>query len=404
MNSHSQLYRIGSLLPPGLFKWARIGTMFVLILMLSGILLSCNQAQQIVDSGPYVLKVGLIYTAPSQISTLYGAQLAVTQINLEGGILGLPLELVARNDQDNTEFSEELAEELITKDGVVALAGPNYSRHAVNVGPVAQRSEVPLVTTTATNPSVTEAGDYVFMAAFTDDFQGKVMARFARDTLRAPTAALMTQAGDVYSEGLSNIFAENFSDLGGTIVAREVYHAGDTDFTSQLTAIAAQAPSVIFMPGFVPEVPLAIRQARTIPQPNASGITATFLGGDGWDEPDLLSGDSQALDGSYFSNLFSPETQDPDAQAFVRAYRSMFGIAPTGSAAMGYDALKLIATAMRRAGSFDKTALRAQLAATQEYKGATTLLSYDADRHPTKSAVILKIQNGRVNFHRQVEP
>ena len=106
----------------------------------------------------------------------------------------------------------------------------------------------------------------------------------------------------------------------------------------------------------------------------------------------------------YFSNFFSPDTPDATAAAFVGAYQSMFGIIPDGAAAMGYDAVKLVATAMRRAGSLDKTAIRDELASTRGYKGATSLLSYDENHHPTKSAVIMRIQNGRVKLHQQVEP
>ena len=365
----------------------------------------CDQVDQFTTPGaPDTIKIGLVLELPSQITTQYGAQLAVAQINQEGGVLGFPLELVVKSNDDDPVRSAQVAEELITQDNVAALIGPNFSRNAIEVGKVAQRLETPLVATTATNPMVTAAGNFVFLAAFSDNFQGEVMARFAREELNAQTAALLAQAEELYSTGLSDIFEANFTALGGTIVAREFYAGGDTDFTAPLTAIADQAPDVIFMPGFVPEVPLAAKQARTIPQRNAAGITATFLGADGWDDPDLVPMGDKAIEGGYFSNLFAPETQDETGREFVRAYRSMFGITPDGLAAMGYDALRLVATAMRRAGAADKAAVRDQIAATRGYKGATSLLSYDENRHPTKSAVILTIQDGRVRFHQQVEP
>lgn len=217
-----------------------------------------DDVEQIVTpSAPDTVKIGLVIPMELEIGTRYGAQLAMSQINQEGGILGCPLELVIKDGQDNPELFAKLAEELITKDGVVALVGANFSRNALKVGPVAQRYGVPLVTTTPTNPAVTEAGDFVFIAAFSDEFQGEVMARFARESLRAQTAALLTDKADPYVEGLSKFFEESFTALSGRIVASEIYSAGDTDFTEQLTAIAQEAPDVIFMPGFAPEVPLA---------------------------------------------------------------------------------------------------------------------------------------------------
>jgi branched-chain amino acid transport system substrate-binding protein len=321
-----------------------------------------------------------------------------------GGIMGFPIALVVKDNQDDPMLSAELAEELIIQDGVAAIIGPGYSRNALQVAPVAQSYGVPLVTTTATNPNVTAPGDFVFMAAFADTFQGEVMAHFARQSLRARTAALLVEAGDPYVEGLAAFFEESFTDLGGDIVAKEMYSGGDTDFTSQLTVIAAEAPDVVFMPGFAPEVPLAIKQARTIPQENASGITATFLGGDGWEDADLIPMGGDALEESYFSTHFSAEAPNGSVQDFVQWYQSMFGISPDMNAAMGYDALKLVATAIRRAGSVDKEAIRDQLAATQGYKGATCIQSYDEHRHPIKGAVIMQIKDGQFKFHKYVEP
>jgi len=321
-----------------------------------------------------------------------------------GGILGFPIALVVRDNEDDPMLSAELARELITQDGVVAIIGPDYSRNALKIAPVAQSYRVPMVAASATSPDITSAGDYVFMAAFDDTFQGEVMAHFARESLRAYTAALLTQVADPYTEGLSSFFEENFVELGGDIVTKQTYSSGDTDFTSQLTAIAAEEPDVVFMSGFIPEVPLAIKQARTIPQENAAGITATFVGGDSWEHPDLVTIAGDAIEGSYFSTDFSPDTQDESGHDFVRSYQSMFGVTPDSVAAIGYDALKLVATAIRRAGSVDKEAIRDQLAATRGYEGATCIRHYDEDRHPIKGAVIMKIENGQFEFHQYVEP
>jgi len=390
------------------FKHATIQFSFLaLLLMVMCVMSSCvdSPTTVITPTSPPTIKVGLILPRGNRISTQYGAELAVSQINhQEGGVLGSHIELVVKDNKDDSKFTAFLAEELITQDEVVAIIGPNFSRNALPMAPVAQRYRTPMVATTATNPSITQAGDFVFLAAFTDTFQGEVMARFARESLGAGTATLLTKKEEPYSEGLAKIFEARFIDFGGKIVAKETYSEGDTDFTNQLTTIAKFAPEVVFMPGFVPEIPLAIKQARTTPQKGASGITATFLGGDSWDDPDLVKIGGASIEGSYFSDFFSPETQDEDARVFVRTYRSMFGISPDGPAAMGYDAVKLVATAMRRANSSETTAIRDELAATHGYKGATSILGYDENRHPKKSAVIMRVRNGQVQFHKQVEP
>jgi branched-chain amino acid transport system substrate-binding protein len=369
------------------------------------------------------IKIGLLVEAGLDLNPIYGAELAMAEINREGGILkstiippddqgeaiitgvlDTPIALVIRDTKDDPAITEKQTMDLIIKDKVVAIIGPGYSRNAISASKVAQNYGVPMVATTATSPDVTSAGDYVFLGAFTDTFQGKVMASFARESLKARTAALLIQKGDPYTEGLSKQFEDDFTALGGNIVAREFYFAGDTDFKAQLTAIAKQAPDVVFMPGFTPEVPLAIKQARTIPQKNAAGITATFLGGDGWEETELVPLGGDALEGSYFSILFSPDVADGKVKDFVDNYQSMFGMDPDSGSAMGYDALKLVVTAIRRAGSVDKKAIRDQIAATSGYKGATYIQNYDENRYPIKSAVIMVIKNGKFVLHQQVQP
>ena len=393
-----------------------IGWLCVPLLLAGFLLVGCDQIQRLLaplpSDGDETIKIGFIYTTPNRINSRYGAELAANELNEEGGVRSTPIELVPhgvptqRLLSENisvTEYVAEIAEKLITEERVTAIAGPNRSTHAVIVGEIAQRHGIPMVTTGATNPSVTAAGDFVFMAAFTDDFQGKVMAQFAVEDLEAQTAAVLTHTGDVYSEGLSQTFIDNFTAYGGEIVAEQSYMAGDTEFAAQLTAIADAAPDVVFSTGFIPEVPLAVRQAR-----DEIGITATFLGGDSWDNPGLIPEAGTAVDGSFFSSPFSVKA-DPidlgeDAQRFISAYTGMFNEIPDGGAALGYDAVRLLVQAMRRAPDLTPTAIRDQIAATKNYSGATLISGYDENRHTSKSAAINRIVDGEVQFYKLIEP
>jgi branched-chain amino acid transport system substrate-binding protein len=349
------------------------------------------------------IKIGFMYTSDTRSNSLNGAELAALQLNGEGGVHGREIAIIARGNISALEHAAEIAEELITKEGVSAIVGPNRSLYAVAAGAVAQRHGIPMITTGATNPSVTAAGDFVFMAAFTDDFQGKVMAQFAAQDLEAKTAAVLTHEGDVYSEGLSQTFIDNFTAYGGEIVVEQFYTAGDTDFTAQLTAIAEATPDVVFSTGFIPELPLVVRQAR-----EEIGITATFLGGDSWDNPGLIPEAGTAVDGSFFSSPFSvkadPDDLGEDAHRFIIAYTGLFDEAPDGGAALGYDAIRLLVQAIRRAPDLGSTAIRDQIAATSNYSGATLILGYDHNRHTAKSATINRIVNGEVQFYKLIEP
>ena len=358
------------------------------------------------------IKIGFLYTTPNRNNSRYGAELATMQLNEMGGVRGIPIQLIARGIPtqrfisegiSDTEYVAGLALELIVQEGVSAIVGPNRSSYAVIVGEIAQNHGIPMMATSATNPSVTAAGDFVFMAAFTDDFQGVAMAAFAMQDLEAQTAAVLTHKGDVYSEGLSQTFIDNFMARGGEVVADEFYTAGETDFTAQLTTIAEAAPEIIFSTGFIPEVPLVVQQAR-----GEIGITATFIGGDSWDNTALIEATGAAVDGSFFSSGFSaeaePEDLGEDAHQFVTAYTAMFGVLPDGGAALGYDALRLVVQAMRRADDLTPTAIRDQLAGTTDYNGATFISGYDENRHTSKRVVIKRIVNGEVQFHKLIEP
>ena len=379
---------------------------FILVAVILTLFSGCEEAQRVLTSLPDgdedVIKIGFIYSSTNRSHSLNGAELAERKLNAEGGVHGTPIKLIARGNITGDEHAAEIAEALIAEEGVSAIIGPNLSRYAVPIGEVAQAQGIPMVTTTATNPTVTAAGDFVFMSAFTDDFQGKVMAQFATQDLEAKTAAVLTRSESLYSGGLSQTFIDNFTVSGGKVVVADFYARGDTEFTTQLTAIAETAPDVFFLPGFSAEIPLVVEQARTL------GITGILLGGDSWDNAALIAQSGAVLEGSYFSTFFwadvPPGSLGKDAHQFIDTYTSIFGIPPDGGAALGYDALRLTVQAMRRAPELTPTEIRDQIAATKNYSGATFISGYDNNRHAAKSAFINRIVDGEARFHKLIQP
>ena len=369
-----------------------------------------TESSQIPQPGD-AIKIGFIYGTYRKTG-LDGATLAALQLNEEGGVRGVPIEIIdsgvpieqlAEKNISEAEYVAALAEKLITEDKVSAIVGPNRSSQAVVVGEIAQRYGIPMMTTNATNPAVTSAGDFAFMAAFTDDFQGKVMAEFAVQELGASRVAVLTERGSIYSEGLSQTFIDNFGVLGGTVEAHQFYMSGETDFATQLIAVTSSMPDAVFIPGSTVDIPLLVQQAR-----ENFGLTATFLGGDSWHNAELLATSGAFIEGSFFSGFFSslvaPGDLSEDAHQFIEAYTAMFGVAPDGSAALGYDALRLVVQAMRRTDALTPMAIRDEIAATRDYSGATFISGYDENRHTTKSAVINRIVNGAIAFYKLIEP
>ena len=380
-----------------------IATLCLSLLVLTFI--GCDNVKRVLAPTPEpTVKIGFI-VAGQRVTYPNGAEMAVTEINQQGGLFGMQVELIGHiNKEAVPEVSVQLAESLIAEDEIVALIGPNRSSHAVVVGPVAQKHQIPMVTTTATNPNVTQAGDFVFMASFTDSFQGAVMAQFAKMELGISSAAIITRSGDLYTEGISEFFASNFTSLGGNVVANASFEGGTTDFTEQLTQIAEMKPDALFTAGFVQDIADITQQARAIPLQNAAGEPTVFLGADSWDSTLLFNDENAEIEGSYFSGHFSPDTNEPNARAFVDTYMSVYESTPTGGVAVSYDAVKLLFEAIERAGSLEPDAIREQLAATENYIGATNIARYNENRQPTKSAVIFTIKDGEKQFYQQIDP
>lgn len=327
-----------------------------------------------------------------------GVSLAFDEINARGGVLGKSLSLRIEDDRGEPAEAASSVTKLISRDHVVALIGEAASSRTLAAAPIAQSSEVPMVTPSSTNPQVTRVGTYVFRVCFTDDFQGEMLARFAAESLRAKTAAFLVDVRSDYSVGLAEAFRRAFSRAGGRVVSEQRYSEGDTDFSAQLTQIRSAAPDVVFVPGYYTEVGLVARQKRSL------GVGGVLLGGDGWDSPRLTEIAGTAADGAYFSNHYSPQDPSPATARFVSAYRARYGEAPDSVAALSYDAGRLVAEAIRRAGEASGPRIRDALAATRDFPGVTGNLTFDLDRNPVKSITILKIEGGRYRFVEKIEP
>jgi len=251
----------------------------------------------------------------------------------------------------------------------------------------------------STNPKVTQVGDYIFRACFIDPFQGSTMAKFAINSLKLHRFAILTDTKNDYSTGLTEYFRETAKALGGEIVAQESYSEGDIEFKAQLTALKAVAPEAIYIPGYYTECALIARQAREL------GVTATLLGGDGWDSPKTVEIGGKFVDGVYFTNHYSEEEQRPEVQKFIADYRQTYGgKTPDAMAVLGYDAMKMMADAIRRAGSTDGKAIRDALAATKDFPGVSGRITIGPDRNAQKAIVVLKIGDGRFHFVESIAP
>ncbi|MEZ5429566.1 MAG: ABC transporter substrate-binding protein [Pyrinomonadaceae bacterium] len=325
-------------------------------------------------------------------STKNGIELAIEEINANGGVLGKKLEPIIEDDQGRPEQAKTVVQKLISQDKVQVVLGEVASTNSLAAAPVAQDAKIPMISPSSTNPKVTETGDYIFRVCFIDPFQGSVMAKFAANELKAKTAAIFGDVQSDYSKGLTQYFTEEFTKLGGKVVDNQAYTQNDTDFKGQLTNIRQKNPDVIYVPGYYGEVGIIVKQAREL------GMTQPILGGDGWDSPKLWDLGGDALKNTYISNHYSVENPAPEIQKFVKAYEAKYKTKPDSLAALAYDAAYILADSLKRAGTADPAKLRDAIAATKDFKGVTGSITINDQRNAVKPAVVLGLNPAEKSF------
>jgi branched-chain amino acid transport system substrate-binding protein len=332
------------------------------------------------------------------VSTRNGVEMAIKEANEAGGVKGKKLAVRVFDDQSKPEEAAQSVTRLITQDKVLVILGDVASSNSLAMAEKAQAAGVPMITPASTNPAVTQKGDFIFRVCFIDPFQGFVMAKFARENLKLDRVAILQDNKSAYSIGLTEVFTAKFKEMGGTLLATESYSQGDTDFRAQLTSIKKLKPQGIYVPGYYNDVGIIARQAREL------GLTVPMMGGDGWDSEKLFELAGDTLDGSYFSNHYSPANPEPRVQNFISNYKAAYKAVPDALAALGYDAARVAIAALERSKDLSGPAIRDAIAQTQGFEGVAGKISLDAQRNAVKSAAILKVANGTTEFVTTINP
>ncbi|XXF77372.1 ABC transporter substrate-binding protein [Myxococcaceae bacterium GXIMD 01537] len=332
------------------------------------------------------------------ISSRNGIEMAIEEANAAGGVKGKKLAVRVYDDQGKPEEAAQAVTRLITQDKVVLILGEVASSNSLAMAEKAQAAQVPMITQASTNPAVTEKGDHIFRVCFIDPFQGYVMAKFARENLKLNNVAVLQDNKSAYSMGLTDVFRRKFTEMGGKVAATESYSKGDTDFRAQLTALKNTKPEAIYVPGYYSDVGIIARQAKQL------GLNVPLLGGDGWDSEKLFELGGSAIEGSYFSNHYSPENPDPLTQKFIADYKAKYGGVPDALAALGYDAARVAIDALKRAPELNSAAIRDAIAQTKDFPGVAGKITLDEKRNAVKPAVILKVGEGKTTFVTTVAP
>lgn len=345
------------------------------------------------------IKIGALYNVTGGMSSLdgpslKGAQLAVKQINADGGLLGKQIELIAPDGKTDQQETAKAAQRLISE-GVVAGIGESDTTFVMAGAPLFQEAGIPFVTSGATHPELPQwVGDYMFMAPFGDDDQSYAIADYAYDELGTRKVAVWTDNSMDFTKALSKFFVERFEERGGEIVGTDSFMMGDTDFSAQIARLASidPAPDAVFVSAIPSEAGLSVKQIRE------QGITMPIVSGDGFDT-ELVStvpGPELANDVYFSTHTYRADDRD-EVKAFIADYKAEYGIDPENAfAPLGYDALMLVADAIRRADSAEPAKIRDALAETRGFKGVTGEISYTRETMvPPKPVSLISVHNGK---------
>lgn len=327
-----------------------------------------------------------------------GIDMAVAEINAAGGINGKKIHMINYDNKSENDETLAVVNRLVSQDKVLAIIGETTSGKSKIGAQIAQANKVVMLSPSATNPDVTKVGNYIFRACFIDPFQGLVMAKFMTENLKFKKAAILRDVKSDYSVGLSDVFATELKKLGGEIVHDVSYQEGDFDFKSQLTSIKAKNPDVIFVPGYYNEVALIAKQLKEL------GMKQVLLGGDGWSSPKLFEIAKDSITGHYFSNHYTTESTDPKTIEFVKNYKAKYNQDADVMAALGYDAVYLLAEAIKNTKEVTRETIREELAKIKDFAGVTGKMSMDENRNAVKSAVVVKTEGPEYKFVTSVNP
>jgi len=305
-------------------------------------------------------------------------------IALKGKVLGHDIQLTGEDEGCSAEGGQSAGTKLAADPTIIAVIGTSCSSAARVAVPLLSQAGFVIISPSNTAPDLTLAGNAnnypgYLRTAHSDLIQGKAAARFAYESLKVTKAATIHD-GSLYAEKLQEVFADNFTQMGGTITAREAVDPNGTDFKSALTSIAATSPEIIYLPIFVKAGSLITRQAKEVP-----GLENTYLmGADGMFSPDVTEGAGEAVEGLFVSSPDLTAFAGEYTTVFLPKYNELFGTGPISIFhAHAHDAAMLIFAAIEKVAVQDadgtlhigRQALRDAMYATKDFNGLTGVLT-----------------------------
>jgi branched-chain amino acid transport system substrate-binding protein len=324
------------------------------------------------------------------LSMVQAMDMLVEETNKAGGIDGHKVELVIKDDQNNKELAKERAEEFARQDIVSIIIGHYYSSANLNAQDVYKKYKIPTITPSATNVNVTTQSPWMFRTTFNDDFQGKFLAHYAQDVLKAKNIVVIYDA-DAFGSGLRRSFIEAAMAIGLHEMESLTFDNKQPDY-SFVDNLAALNADLIFLATHAPEA------AELVPLIRNTGVKAEILGPDALGSQAFVSSVGPSGEGVYATMPLLFDIAGEKAQVFRGHYKDKYRSEPDWQAAFTYDAGLMAIKAIREAGT-DRTEIREKLASfnslNSSVPGVTGNNYFNEYGGMVKPPAISKLTNGK---------
>ena len=317
-----------------------------------------------------------------------GAEIAVAELNADGGVNGADASFKLGDDLGDPKEAVLIAQQFIDDAEIVVVDGHQFSGATLAAGAKYETAGLPMISPSATNPDISNLGSFIWRICMTDAVQGEGLAKYSVTTLGKTKIAIMYDNSD-YGRGLADAYEAGVKAAGGEVVGKQQYATGDTDFRAQLTKLKNAGPDLLFLSGYYPEGSKIAAQAKEL------GMTMLMLGSDGYASDELPKLGGKAVEGMLVSTFFDYSKDDPAVQAFVKAYQEKYdGANPDWFAANSYDVIMLAAAAAKKAGTNDRAAINEALGTLGEYVGISGTITFDENGDVIKPLSIVVVKDG----------
>lgn len=335
------------------------------------------------------------FAASDGKSALNGAELAVSQANVAGGIKGQKIELIRYDDQASPKEAVPIALKLIEKDEVVASISGSYSGATRASAAIYQDAKTPYISAFAIHPDITRAGNYVFRTSFVGEVQGRAGAKLIGESLGLKKVSIITLKND-FGKSLAAGFKEVADKFGIEILSEYEYGIKDRQFGPIVSKIRADKPDAIYASGYFFTAGPLVSQLR------AAGIKVPVIGQEGYDSQNYIKIAGPAAEGTIITTSLDRDSKSKETQDFISAYERVAGHKTDMVAASAHTAVKVLIAALKKAGSTDKQALRDAIQATK-LTASTGDISFNNLGEVQKSVQVQIVKDGNWHHHSVID-